>query len=492
MWRQLRICLLTMGLVLAGPMAGSAAAQTLGPLVEISRPSAVGGCDTGFNAFGTWPVAEAVEPIVAVNPTRPNHFVAAWIQGSFQDIITAVSFDGGQNWQRTPIPLTVCSGGSFPGGGDPWLSFAPNGDLYAVALAGNSPSPLSVMVTKSVDGSMPWSTPIVIPGSDSADLNPDQPRVTPDPTDARFAYAFWTGHLKHANAAVFSRTTDGGLTWEPARSIFQTGSQTFLFANQILVLPDGTLVDMFEYLEQQPNKPITFTSLRLLRSTDKGQTWSGPLDAVTMTPLYTSDNSGLTLIVDPKTGQQVFDSTFPSFAVDPRNGNLYSVWEDGRFSGFQYNDIAFSMSSDGGSTWSIPIRVNQTPLNIPPLNRQSFMPWVAVAANGTIAVSYYDFRFNNSTPGLPTDRWLVQCNPSSNHLATDPASWGSEVRLTSTSFNIEAVVPALLGGRFFLGDYFGMDRSGNNFVTTFTAVDNDKVTSIFARTVGGTLTLTGR
>ena len=98
MWRQSRIWLLTMGLMLAGPMAGSAAAQTLGQLVEISRPSAVGGCDTGFNGFGTWPVAETVEPVVAVNPTRPNHFVAAWIQGSFQDIIAAVSFNGGQNW----------------------------------------------------------------------------------------------------------------------------------------------------------------------------------------------------------------------------------------------------------------------------------------------------------------------------------------------------------------------------------------------------------
>src|SRR5205809_5924244 len=35
--------------------------------------------------------------------------------------------------------------------------------------------------------------------------------------------------------------------------------------------------------------------------------------------------------------------------------------------------IAFSMSTDGGLTWSTPIRVNQTPLNIPPLNRQAFL-----------------------------------------------------------------------------------------------------------------------
>src|SRR5215469_17497220 len=104
-----------------------------------------------------------------------------------------------------------------------------------------------------------------------------------------------------------------------------------------------------------------------------------------MTPLYTPNCH--TLAVDPETRQFVGDPTNPSFAVDGRNGNLYAVWEDGRFSNFQYNDIAFSMSVDGGSTWSAPIRVNQTPLTIPPLDRQAFFPNVAVAANGTIGVS---------------------------------------------------------------------------------------------------------
>ncbi len=59
-----------------------------------------------------------------------------------------------------------------------------------------------------------------------------------------------------------------------------------------------------------------------------------------------------------------------------------------RFSNFQYNVIAFSMSAYGGLTWSAPIRVNQTPLNIPPLNRQAFLPFIAVAADGTIGVTY--------------------------------------------------------------------------------------------------------
>src|SRR2546428_137636 len=102
----------------AGPNGGS--------LVELSRPNAVGTCNTGFNAFGTWPTDEAEEPYVAVNPVHPNNIVAAWTQGPFQDIIAAASFDGGQTWQQVPLPLTVCSGGPVLGTGDEWLSFAPN------------------------------------------------------------------------------------------------------------------------------------------------------------------------------------------------------------------------------------------------------------------------------------------------------------------------------------------------------------------------------
>ena len=42
------------------------------------------------------------------------------------------------------------------------------------------------------------------------------------------------------------------------------------------------------------------------------------------------------------------------------------------------------------------IKVNKTPTNIPIGNQQAFTPSVDVAADGTVAVTYYDFR--NNTP----------------------------------------------------------------------------------------------
>src|SRR5207248_8778041 len=119
-------------------------------------------------------------------------------------------------------------------------------------------------------------------------------------------------------------------------------------------------------------------------------------------------------------------------AVDRHSGTLYAVWEDSRFSHGQYNSIAFADSTDGGLTWSAPIQVNQTPTSIPPADRQAFRPSIAVAADGTIGVTYYDFRLNDAGPGTRTDYWFVGMRPTSQRPATDPSNWKDEVRLTDS------------------------------------------------------------
>src|SRR5262249_18618639 len=79
-----------------------------------------------------------VEPHLAVNPTNPRNIVAAWIasQPKFLAIVAGVSLDGGKTWTNVVIPkLTVDSGGAlYDRCGDPWLSFAPNGELYLATV----------------------------------------------------------------------------------------------------------------------------------------------------------------------------------------------------------------------------------------------------------------------------------------------------------------------------------------------------------------------
>jgi hypothetical protein len=43
--------------------------------------------------------------------------------------------------------------------------------------------------------------------------------------------------------ATFTRTTNSGASWEPARAIFRPRANQFSIGHQIVVLSDGTLVD---------------------------------------------------------------------------------------------------------------------------------------------------------------------------------------------------------------------------------------------------------
>jgi hypothetical protein len=451
----------------------------LGPLTELSQPSPVSGC-IGLALPGTWGPNDAAEPAIAVNPLQPNNIVVDWILGPAGDVVSATSSDGGRSWQQVSLPLTTCSGGPFVAAADPWLAFGSDGAVYAINGMGNTLSAIFIGVNKSTDGGLHWSgisyvTPT--PGGGA------RPTISTDSTNARFAYAFWQGSVKSAGPQFFSRSTDGGASWETPHPLYQLAPHYSVDCSQVFVLPGGSLVDLALLYYEGPNQPPKQNYIAVMRSTNHGQSWSSLSIALPMLPVSQPNSSGANLIADPETGQYVHSAGDPAFAMDPHNGNLYAVWEDGRFSNGQINEIAFSMSGDGGLTWSDPIRINQTAQNIPLLNRQAFLPSVAVLADGTIGVSYYDFRFNDTNPGVPTDYWLAQCHPTVGNSPADPASWGNELRFTASSFNLESVL--LFPDQFFLGDYVGgLGASGKAFVAAFTAVDQNGLTGIFARRAG--------
>ena len=75
---------------------------------------------------------------------------------------------------------------------------------------------------------------------------------------------------------MFSRTTDGGQTWSTPAPM--TNQNIYAQGNQIVVLPDGTLVDVFAALfkgsGRQPNDNQVF--MAVIRSNDGGGTGPRP------------------------------------------------------------------------------------------------------------------------------------------------------------------------------------------------------------------------
>jgi hypothetical protein len=402
---------------------------TLGPDIRVSHgdPFKNTNADDIQHQSGTLYPGTAMETWMVVDPTNQDHIVGMWQQdrwsnGGCRGLMLGISFDGGQTWFDEPLPgVSKVAGGTAARASDPWLAFAPNGDLFAAALtvtAGGSPQ--NCVVVKSTDGGFTWQTPVTIPNSNGA----DKESIICDPSDPNYAYVVFTG--------AYSRTTDGGRTWSAARSL-PTGS-----GSQIVVLPDGTLVDSDAY--------------EVYRSTDRGQSWGSRIIV---------GNFDSQQVIDPNTHQPLRAGLgLGDIAVDPNTGAIYIVVEDTGVGGGR-DGVAFTVSLDGGLHWSRAIKANQTPTNIPPLDQQAFIPTVQVAADGTVGVTYYDFRFNQNGPALLTDYWFVSGTPDGSGGIT----WGDELRLTGHSFDFEKA-PFSVYGKF-VGDYQGHGAAGNDLLSLF-------------------------
>jgi BNR repeat protein len=417
------------------------------------------GCE-GTPATGTVYTNSEVEPWLAVNPRDFNNLVGVWQQdrwsnGGAKGLVTGVSFDGGRTWAQRMAAFTRCTGGNSGNGGDyerasdPWVSISPDGTAYQSALSFNGQalapgSSSAILVSRSADGGRTWNAPVTLIRDGSSFFN-DKESITADPTDARYVFAVWDRLSSAGDApAYIARTTNGGVTWEPARPIYDPGRTSQTLNNQIVVLPDGALVLFCTQLDTDSANRVT-ASLVVIRSADKGVTWSAPVVVSPMQALGTRD---------PDVGTPIRDgANLGAIAVGP-GGALAVVWQDARFSAAQRDGIAFSRSSDGGLTWSTAARINRDP------SVQAFEPSVAIRNDGTYGVAYFDMRSNTSDPAdLPTDYWIAR--------STDGIIW-HENRVAGP-FNLADAPNA---GGLFVGDYQGLVSVGSVFVPFYAAVNN--------------------
>jgi len=424
-----------------------------------------------------------VEPFLAVDPTNPAHLVGVWQQDRYSrggaiSLLAQVTFDAGKTWETNSAPFSRCSGGTVANGGDydrasdPWVSISPDGTAHQLALSfsvGANGGHRAILASRSTDGGRSWSAPQTVQGDSSTFFALDKGSITADPHSSSFVYAVWD-RLTHQDArdppdahgpAWFSRSTDGGATWEPARSIYDPGANAQTIGNVIAVLPDGTLLNAMVVLIGIRSTDATQAQIAVLRSADKGATWQDP-------PVTVSTVQNVTL-VDPKTQQAVrTGGALPSIAVDSSTGTVHVVWEDSGFGDRTRNGVALATSTDGGLTWSAPVHINGAP------SAPAFTPAVA-AGGGKVAVAYYDLRDD-----VPTDASRFLASSWLTTSADGGASW-QETALAGP-FDLQTA-PFAQG--YFLGDYQGLGWDGTSFVSFFAATNSgnaaDRTSLLFRR-----------
>jgi len=441
-----------------------------------------------------------VEGHLGAGPSRDDHLVAAWQQdrwnnGAARGIVAAVSDDGGRTWSQTGDTKTsLCTGGTAANGGayvrvtDPWVAVGPDETAYLATLSVDPDSaspfgvnPDAILVARSEDGGVSWADPVTLVRDTDPTIHNDKPSITADPYRPGTAYAVW-GTLTNDNEVIsgvtsFSSTVDGGRTWEKPRTVYEPKGVSSTLGSQVLALPDrsgfrGQLVTVATVVSTDVDTRTYSFRLVATTAADRTSKWT---EAATIAEPEPEEAT------DPLSGETIVSGRLlPDAAVDPETGRVYVVWLDA-LRGARHNRVLLSSSADGGQSWTRPVPINLTPTDVPVPNRQVLLPSVHVLADGTVGVTYLDFRTNGSDRddgSLETDAFLAFCRAARDDDACVRGKGWTEKRITAESFDLRNA-PITQGP--FVGDYTGL-TGHDEFLSLIGIVDGaEEVSQFFIR-----------
>jgi hypothetical protein len=354
------------------------------------------------------------------------------------------SLDGGLTWTQSTIPNVP--GGS--GAGDPSVVFDRLGNAYYAHLDGKG----GVAVAKSIDRGASWRVnSIPLPeaagpfgGSAAAakpflSIGPDIGNLGQD----RIYVAY------HADGVLFVNGSADGLTWTNPVRVSDVNDDGV--NSQIGVAANGTVYATWQgFPGATPGEsPIYFDA-----SADGGQTWGVdstiyrsnvvPVDD----PLSTCDELRYCIPAAPDRGVGSFLSIDVDRSGGLNAGNIYITLVDqgdldsNPFTGHDNTDVFVIRSSNGGATWSTPVRINDDGSGA-----SQFLPWLDVdQTTGDIAVVWYDARDDAAT----NERVAVYASASFNGGQTFAANTRVSLGQSNQSESNKQK------SRFNYGDYLGV------------------------------------
>lgn len=402
------------------------------PLPEanpISSPSIT----VGPNVDVSNEIGPQSETSIAINPSNPKHIVAGSNEIFRLPMRGYFSSDGGATWTGVDLPLpppTQAHGVDF--GSDPGVAWDTLGNVYYsyivvffshgfVGVVGTE-----MAVARSSDGGKTWTATYFMLQTGGSMFN-DKPMITVDTTPGspflNRVYVAWDA-ASGPSGILLSSSSDHGATFSsPVSAGIPKGIGADPFTG-----PDGTLYVAW----QDWHDRLELVS----RSTDGGATFGPP---VTIAPTLASFDVGIPAMAVRRA--LIYPACGADTSSGPNRGTLYCSWTDETPSNGM--DAFVARSTNGGLTWSAPIRVNDDPAGVA---NDQFNQWLAVdASDGSISVSFYDTR--NDPTHVSTDVYYARSADGGKTFTTN-------VKVTTAMTNEAGPGADPFGNQY--GDYEGI------------------------------------
>ena len=374
------------------------------------------------------------EPSVKFNAKYPNKVLAAWrdfrtgVTPALRRIGYSYSTDGGTTWSVSQ--LIPALNANHPLASDPVVVSDTSGNFFVCTVSLTTTGALDLLVFKSEDGGENFFDYYFVQGGGAN--SEDKEWMICDLTKGSSPYKnnlyiSWTRFGTPAGI-LLTKSTNDGVNWS---SPVQVSSGGGVQGSDPAIGPNGEVYVV--WLGGNATNDIVYFN----KSTNGGTSFGIEANiAQGASPNITISSSGV---------------TFPSIDCDisggPRNGYLYTVWCDSRNGD---PDIFLISSSNGGTNWSAPLRVNDDAIGN---GKLQCWPWISVNEQGNIAILYYDSR--NSTSTNIIEAWLARSTDGGQTFINEKLS---SVSFTATSPNSDV--------RF--GDYINVDYSGNRIAAVWT------------------------
>lgn len=385
-------------------------------------------------------------PVVAVDPHDPKVLAVADGEARSSRCGLQVSTDGGLTWTESgnPQPSSVARCVRNTNGPIASIKFGSDGALLYAFAGYKTADDLhsQIYVGRSTDLGRTFQT-VEVPGLEPpypAGIfgSPALPALALDPTQPNRVYLAFQhnyGLFSVAASAFPDGTTLNNFQRLGFVSVSDDAGRTF--GQAVPLAADATVQSALVYpvvgkdgavyvFSGQSNSPVPFGStnapappkMLLSISRDGGKTFA-------QKSVYTS-------------GPPISGDTFAvlqgiTTGVDLTTGDVYVAWED---MGPRAPVISFMRSSDGGATWSQPVKINDAD----PKRHWTFPeenPKLAVAPNGRIDVVWGDYRNDPAfVPGPNATDGFQDFYYSS---STDKGqTWSPNVRITDRSIDRRA------------------------------------------------------